>query len=245
MILSFPFFKKQNTLTQTTVDLHSHLIPGIDDGAKNIERSIELILSLQEMGYTKLITTPHISDMFPNTSKGILEGYETLKNELIKRNINMDIEVAAEYYADESFELLLKKKDILTFGDKKKYLLFEFSYFTEPHDLESLIYEIKLAGYTPVLAHPERYTYLHDSMDKYLNLKSMGVLFQINLNSLVNYYSEEVGKIVKHLINNGLVDFVGSDTHNRRHTKFLKTSLNHVLYKKVFKNNTILNDTLI
>ena len=244
MTLSFPFFKK-NRNTLCTVDIHSHLIPGIDDGAKDMERSIQLILSLKEMGYTKLITTPHVSDMFPNSSKIILDGYSKLKTELIKRNINIEIDVAAEYYADETFEVLLNKKDILTFGGNKKYLLFELSYFTEPQDLESLIQDIKLAGYTPVLAHPERYVYFHDSIDFYLNLKSTGVLFQINLNSIVNYYSDEIGKVVKALIHHGLVDFIGSDTHHKRHTSFLKTSFSHSTYRKIFKKNTILNDTLL
>jgi tyrosine-protein phosphatase YwqE len=227
-----------------TTDLHSHLIPGIDDGAKDMERSIELILSLKEMGYNKLITTPHVSDMFPNSSSTILEGYAALKCELKKRKIEMEIAVAAEYYADETFEALLKKRDILTFGEEK-YLLFELSYFTEPRDLESLVYDIKLAGYTPVLAHPERYVYFHDCMDDYKKIKAMGVFFQINLNSIVNYYSQDVTNTVKQLINLGLVDFVGSDTHHRRHLTFLEKSFSNSLYQRIFKKNKILNNKLI
>ena len=238
----FSFFKKQ-TKSLVGVDMHSHLIPSIDDGAKDMKRTIALILELKEMGYHKLITTPHVSDMFPNSSKKILDGYNDLKTELKKRKINIEVEVAAEYYADETFEKLLNKKDLLSFGDKK-YLLFELSYFTPHSNLDTLIQEIKLAGYTPVLAHPERYVYLHNSIDKYLHLKSLGVLFQINLNSIANYYSEEVTKMVKQLILHGLVDFIGSDTHHKRHTKYLKGSLSLSLYKKIFKKNTILNDTL-
>jgi len=226
------------------VDIHSHLIPGIDDGAKDMKRSIELISSLKKMGYTKLITTPHVSDMFPNSSETILNGYKELKDELKRQRIEIEIEVAAEYYADESFEELLKSKDILTFGGDKKYLLFELSYFTEPQELESLIQEIKLAGYTPVLAHPERYVYFHHSLDPYINIKALGVLFQINLNSMVNYYSDEIATVVKKLISNGLVDFIGSDAHHRRHLKFLEKSLKHTLYTQAVKKNTILNNTL-
>lgn len=243
MSMMFPFFKKERT-SLVDVDLHSHLLPGIDDGAKDMERSIELILSLQKMGYQKLITTPHVSDMFLNSSERILEGYKALKKELADRAIEIEIEVAAEYYADEHFEALLSKKDILTFG-KEQYLLFELSYFTPPQDLESLIYDIKLAGYRPVLAHPERYLYLHQDIDAYIMMKSMGVLFQINLNSIVNYYSDEVTQTVKKLITYGLVDFIGSDTHHRRHTKFLKESFSNTLYQKIFKHNKILNDTLL
>lgn len=238
----FQFFSK-GSHGLLNVDIHSHLIPGIDDGAKDIERSIELILSLKEMGYTKLITTPHVSDMFPNSSQTILDGYHLLCKELETRDIKIDLEIAAEYYADEGFDQLLKNKDILSFG-KKNYLLFELSYFTEPQDLESLIQEIKLAGYTPILAHPERYEYFHYTIQSYKDLKKTGVLFQMNLNSLVGYYSKTIEKVAKQLIQEGLVDFLGSDTHHRRHIRFLKESLNSATYKTLFKKNTILNNTL-
>lgn len=241
--MTFPFFSNRNRQSLVSVDLHSHLLPGIDDGAKDIERSIELVLSLKEMGYKKLITTPHVSDMFLNSSSTILEGYSSLKRELKKREIEIEIEVAAEYYADDNFEKLLSKKDVLTFG-KEKYLLFELSYFTPPQDLESLVYDIKLAGYRPVLAHPERYVYLHNNIEEYKAIKAMGVLFQINLNSIVNYYSTEVTEAVKELIVNGMVDFIGSDTHHRQHTKHLKKSFSDSTYKKIFKYNTILNNRL-
>lgn len=239
----FEFFHTKNK-NLVTVDIHSHLIPSIDDGAKDMARSIQLILSLKEMGYNKLITTPHVSDMFPNSSTAILEGYARLKSELKEQKIEIEIEVAAEYYADENFESLLKKRDILTFG-KEKYLLFELSYFTEPRDLESLVYDIKLAGYTPVLAHPERYVYFHDSVNEYKKIKAMGVLFQVNLNSIVNYYSQDVTNTAKQLIYSGLIDFVGSDTHHRRHITFLEKSFSNSLYQKIFKKNKILNNKLI
>ncbi len=242
MVLPFFSFKDKQSLVD--VDIHSHLIPKIDDGAKDIERSIELILSLKAMGYNKLITTPHVSDMFLNNSQTILEGYKKLKEELVQRKIEIDIEVAAEYYADEHFEALLAQGDILTFGGKEKYLLFELSYFSPPLDLESLIYDIKLAGYRPVLAHPERYMYLHDSIDKYRDIKNMGVLFQINLISIDGYYSSEVTQAVKELIVNGMVDFIGSDTHHRQHLKHLKKSFSNGLYKKIFKYNKILNNII-
>jgi tyrosine-protein phosphatase YwqE len=238
--LSCLFHQKKNLLS---TDIHSHLIPSIDDGAKNIERSIELILSLKKMNYTKLITTPHISDMFPNSSESILEGYNFLREELLRRKIDIEIKVAAEYYADEHFEFLLKERDILSFGNNR-YLLFELSYFTEHNDLETLIYDIKLAGYTPVLAHPERYIYFHSSLEKYKKLKEMGVLFQINLPSVVNYYSSDITKIVKKLISNGLVDFIGTDTHHRGHIKALKSVFSSSSYSKIFKKNIILNDTI-
>jgi len=234
-----------NNQSLVSVDIHSHLIPNIDDGAKTIEKSIELILDLKEIGYKKLITTPHISDMFPNSKETILNKFEKLKSEVKKREIEIELEIAAEYYVDETFDRLLKEKKILSFG-KENYLLFELSYFTKPQDLESLIYEIQLAGYTPVLAHPERYIYFHDSIDNYKLLKeTTDVLFQINIVSIVNYYSNEVTKVAKQLINAGLIDFIGSDTHQKRYIKYLKKSLSDSFYKKIFKKNIILNDILI
>lgn len=239
----FSFFGLNSKKLLSSVDLHSHLIPGIDDGAKDLETSLLLIKELKALGYKKLITTPHISDMFPNSSRTILEGYRILKEELSKQNIQIELEIGAEYYADEQFEILLESNDILSFG-KERYLLFELSYFTPPQDIDNLIYDIKLKGYTPVLAHPERYLYWHLDFNKYRELKEMGTLFQINLNSTVGYYNKDIQHIAEELITQSLVDFIGSDTHHMTHITSLKRSLNQALYKKIFKYNTILNDTL-
>lgn len=239
----FSFFGLNSKKLLSSVDLHSHLIPGIDDGAKDLETSLLLIKELKALGYKKLITTPHISDMFPNSSRTILEGYRILKEELSKQNIQIELEIGAEYYADEQFEILLESNDILSFG-KERYLLFELSYFTPPQDIDNLIYDIKLKGYTPILAHPERYLYWHLDFNKYRELKEMGTLFQINLNSTVGYYNKDIQHIAEELITHSLVDFIGSDTHHMTHITSLKRSLNQALYKKIFKYNTILNDTL-
>jgi len=240
----FSIFKKKPLANPLVVDIHSHLIPTIDDGSKSIDNSIELILALKELGYKKLITTPHTSDMFPNTTEIILNGYHRLIEELNKREIDITIEVASEYYADEHFDKLLDAGDILSFGDKN-YLLFELSYFTPPHDLEDLVYEIKRKGYTPILAHPERYLYLHDSLDRYRDIKDMGLLFQLNINSISGFYNKDIQRVAEWLISNSMVDFLGSDTHHMTHIKNLKKSFKQSLYKKIFKNNNILNNTLL
>jgi tyrosine-protein phosphatase YwqE len=240
----FSFFFKKNQKVLTMVDIHSHLIPKIDDGATDIENSIQLILELSSLGYKKLITTPHISDMFPNSKKDILDGYDFLKKELNRRDINIEIEVAAEYYIDEYFLELLEKETLLTFGEKN-YLLFEFSYFTPPRDIENIIYDIILKGYTPVLAHPERYIYWHNKFNFYKELKEMGVLFQINLNSINGYYNRNIQQNVERLVKSSLVDFIGTDTHNIQHIKNLQKTLSLPLYKKIFQYNTILNNTLV
>lgn len=239
----FSFLQNKPIEILIKTDIHSHLIPGIDDGATDIEDSIKLISELYLLGYRKLITTPHISDMFPNKKETILKGYNLLKEELIKRDINIDIKVVAEYYINDYFLKILESEELLSFG-KEKYLLFEFSYFTPPRDVENLIYDIILKGYRPVLAHPERYSYWHDDFTKYRELKDMGLLFQINLNSINGYYNENVKKTVENLIKYSLVDFIGSDTHHINHIKNLKKVLSISLYKKIFKKNNILNDTI-
>ncbi len=237
----FSFLQRKKNRLLTQVDIHSHLIPGIDDGAKDMSLAIELAQELQLLGYKKLILTPHVSDMFPNSNGLIVEKYKELKKVFKEEGLFIEIEVAAEYYADEYFDTLLEQKDLLSFGDKN-YLLFELSYFTPPMDIDNLIYEINRAGYTPILAHPERYLYWHDDFSHYQALKEMGVLFQINLNSTVGYYNEAIQETVEKLIKNGMVDFVGSDTHHQGHLRSLKKSISSSLYKKIFKYNIILND---
>lgn len=227
------------------VDIHSHLIPGIDDGAQNMSESIALITKLKELGFKKLITTPHImSDKYPNNSEIITNGLKKLKKELVKRDIDIDIEVASEYFLDKHFLNLLKQRDLLTFGNN--YVLFELSYTSKPIFLESAIFEMISAGYKPVLAHPERYIFLHKNFEEYKWLKRKGLLFQINLNSFSGYYSKDVQKIANRLAEEGLIDFIGSDTHKERQLNHLQKNLNsHKVMEKIFKNNTILNESLL
>lgn len=239
----FPFFFNHHSKVLNVVDIHSHLIYGVDDGASTIDESINLIRELYLLGYEKLIITPHIGNNFPNNKKIILEKSNILKSELIKRDINIKLEIGAEYYIDDSFEKILESGEILSFG-KEKYLLFEFSHFTPPLDVENIVYDMILKGYTPVLAHPERYIYWHSNFAKYQELRDMDILFQINLNSINGYYNKDVQVIAELLIKNGMVDFVGSDTHNLTHIKNLKRVLISSYYKKIFKNNHILNDIL-
>ncbi len=226
------------------VDIHSHLVPGIDDGSKTMYDSILLISKLKELGFKKLITTPHImQDKYPNTSQIIRNGLKELKQKLLTKGIDIEVEAASEYFLDDHFLDLLKERDILTFGDN--YVLFELSYTNKPIFLESAIFEMISAGYKPVLAHPERYIFFHKNFEEYKWLKRKGLLFQINLNSFSGYYSKEVQKIANRLAEEGLIDFVGSDTHKMRQLEHLERNLHSKVIEKIFKNNTILNDSLL
>lgn len=237
------FSKKEKVnLEPLCCDMHSHLIPGIDDGAKDLEQSIEIIRAFKELGYKKIITTPHImSDYYKNTPDIILNGLEKVKNELTKNQIEIEVEAAAEYYLDENFEEKIKTKKLLSFG--KNYVLFELSMFSEPPNLANVIFELQVAGYTPVLAHPERYPYWHKSINKYDELRSKGILLQLNLLSLTGAYSAEVKKTAQKLISNQWIDFCGSDAHNKFHLQLLGENL-HLPYLHKLMALELLNKTL-
>jgi len=244
----FSFFKKKekvNYLKELIVDMHSHLLPGIDDGAKNLEDSVELILKLKELGYKKVITTPHImADSYPNNREIILDKLHIVQNELEKRDVDIAIEAAAEHYLDEAFLKNLESRDVLPI--KGEYLLFETSYISKPLNLEELIYEIKINGYKPVFAHPERYRYIKELEAEYTKLKELGVYFQVNINSLGGYYGKDAQKKSSFLLNKGYIDFLGSDTHNLKHINNLQeVSTIDSIWEKLFAKNKILNSSLI
>ncbi len=226
------------------VDMHSHLIPGIDDGSKTIDESIELIKEFVQAGYKKIITTPHImGDFFKNSANTIMPGLEQLRIRIKEENINISIDAAAEYYLDEWFiQKLQNKEPLLTFGEK--YVLFETSFINEPTQLHQTIFLIRSAGYIPVLAHPERYVYLYNDFSAFQKIYDMDVLFQLNINSLTGYYSKYAKKFAEKLIDNKMVDFVGTDCHGKRHTQGLMNAKKTQYYKKLQSLN-ILNNSLL
>ncbi|SFF23525.1 tyrosine-protein phosphatase [Thermoflexibacter ruber] len=242
-------FKKKKTIqvysSTIQVDMHSHLLPGIDDGAKDFEHSIQLIQSFVAMGYKKLITTPHImSDFYTNTPEIILDKLDKL-NDIIKNlHIAIEIEAAAEYYLDEGFITKLERKEpLLAFG-KHKYLLFETSYMNASPHFDYAVFLMQSQGYKPVLAHPERYVYLFDSLEKPKQWYDKGVLMQLNINSLSGYYSTSAKLLAEKLIDNKMVNFLGSDCHGERHIQAMKNTVSLPYYQKALKLD-LLNGTLI
>ncbi len=204
-------------------DMHSHLIPGIDDGSESLENSLEMIKEFASLGYTKLVTTPHImSDYFKNSPETILPGLDKVKQALTENNINITLEAAAEYYLDEFFIQKIKEKNILSFGNN--YVLFELPFMSEPPQLAETTFELQMAGFKPILAHPERYGYWHNNLEKLQEQKDKGVLLQINLLSVIGHYGPEVQKAAEKLIENNLFDLVGSDCHRIQHLEALKNA---------------------
>jgi len=238
------FFTKKIPLTKIFptdfVDIHSHFLPGIDDGAKNIEEAIELLTKMTSYGITNFITTPHvIGKVWNNSSDTILQKLETLREELEKRDLSyININAAAEYMLDNNFSKLLKDRDLLTLN--KDFLLIEMSYFFPPINLFELIFDIQLAGYRPILAHPERYAFYYNNFDMYEKLQKAGCRFQLNLLSLTGYYGKSVKKITEKLLEKNMIDFVGSDIHHEKHLNALKelgTKKNIRLLDPILKNN--------
>jgi tyrosine-protein phosphatase YwqE len=227
------------------IDVHSHLIPGIDDGASSMEESIELISILKEKGYKKLITTPHImSDYFRNSPEIILKGLEDVRKELARQKIDILIEAAAEYNLENEFEELIEDDNILSFGGDKKYVLFELSFYNEPSRLKDVIWNLKTKGYQPVLAHVERYPYWHKKWDKIEDMVNRDVKLQLNIGSLTGAYGPEVKNSAIKLIDEGLIDLVGSDCHNIRHIDMINHAITSPYFHKLCNQDNLINREL-
>ncbi|NIJ45724.1 tyrosine-protein phosphatase YwqE [Wenyingzhuangia heitensis] len=222
------------------VDIHSHLLPGIDDGAKDIEDSIALIEKLYAFGIKQFRTTPHVlGDVWENSSATIKEKEALLQAELKERGYHdIQISASAEYMMDNNFSKLLTNDDILTL--KGKYVLVEMSFFNAPFNLDDILFQIQIKGYTPVLAHPERYAFYHKDFSEYQKLIDAGCLFQLNILSLTPQYGKEITKTAQRLLKEGMYTFVGSDTHHKRHVKLMETLANQKTKKlltPLFENN--------
>jgi protein-tyrosine phosphatase len=246
MSLFSNLFKKKSLelfdLSIIGVDMHSHLIPGIDDGSRSMDETIAMLAKFESLGYKKIITTPHImQEVYPNTSEIINQGLNQVQETAKSLGLSIEIEAAAEYYFDDHLIELIKNRNVLSFGDA--YVLVEFSFHTPPIFENQLFFEMQMAKYKPVLAHFERYPYFHDSLDKAKEYREKGVNIQVNLNSLTGHYGPQVRKQAEKLIDANLVDFVGSDCHRMQHLMILEEHLSnpyfHKLEKLVLKNREI------
>lgn len=240
------FFKQKSTflrdlIPDNFVDIHSHLLPGIDDGATSLQDTLALILGLEKIGIKKFITTPHVmSEVWENKSLGIKNTLQSTISNLELPNIDKRFKAAAEYMLDEEFRELFKNEQLLTL--KGNYVLVEMSYISPSIQLYDILFELQSAGYQPIMAHPERYVFYHHSLDDYKKLKKIGCLFQLNMLSATDYYGEHVAKISNSLVKEGLIDFIGSDVHHIRHLEALNKKIvlkNYEYLTPIFQNNSI------
>jgi protein-tyrosine phosphatase len=233
----FGLFKKKEKKKEITfdysslvVDMHSHVLPGIDDGAQNLQESIFLVKQMMALGIKKIIATPHIMvDYYRNTAETINGALEILKAELVKEKLDIEVQAAAEHYFDETFEARVDDGKLMIMGDN--YVLFEFSFINKPLNTIPVIQKLRDLGYKPILAHPERYPYM--DLEQFKTLHDWGVDFQLNTISLTGYYGREAKKIAEDLIDNQLINFISSDMHHPRHAEAFKNALRMPYLEKV------------
>lgn len=223
-------------------DLHSHLIPGIDDGSKSLEDSLTMLKRFSEFGYKKVITTPHVmSDFYKNTPEIILSGLETVRQGIKKAGIEIEIDAAAEYFLDRYFEELIEQKELLTFGDN--HVLFELSFSVEPPRVKEAIFNLQTQNYKPIMAHVERYPFYFNDFEKIEDFRSRGCLIQLNINSLSGQYGPAVKKMAEDLIDRDLIDVIGSDCHHVGHLNLMQKVRKNPHLHKIINNPKLLNKT--
>ncbi len=226
------------------IDMHSHLVPGIDDGASDVQASIELIEGLQKLGINQSIATPHIiGDLYRNTNDTIEAALKLLQAELDSRNNNFKIRAAAEYQLDDYFiQLLRDKVPLRTLKDN--IILTEFSWLSRPEKVDEICFEILTEGYKPILAHPERYAYFHNEFKMYEDLKEKGFLLQLNLLSLTGHYGPAVAKVAKQLLKEGLISYIGTDLHHPQHLQALSDFKTRKTFYEHLQGHSFLNEEL-
>lgn len=198
-------------------DIHLHVIPGIDDGAQDVDSAITLVTDLAEMGIKHIIATPHVTAVtFENTRQSIAGPFEELRTAMDARGLSeIELKHAAENRIDELFIRNLNNNDFITYPNK--YILIENPFVQEPWDLENTIFELKVRGYNPIMAHPERFVY-YLTKPKRLEELHRHIPFQVNLLSLAGHYGKTIKKFAEKLAEAGMIDLIGTDTHCREHT---------------------------
>jgi tyrosine-protein phosphatase YwqE len=246
----FSIFSKKKPLEKFPferlgTDMHSHLLPGIDDGSPDTETSLMLIRGLQDLGYRRFITTPHVmEDLYRNNKSTIQEAYKRLKESIdLQPGFDVDIRYAAEYLLDGNVDnMLAKNTQMLTLKDKM--VLVEVSFVSPPLHFKEVLFELQMKGYQPVFAHPERYGFYHAKPSEYEEIRDMGCLFQCNLLSFSGYYGAPVRQAAEYLVKKGLVDLLGTDIHHEKHLHALQAleltpSLSQLLEQQGVMNSSL------
>lgn len=242
----FSFIKSKSTIPASLqvlkADIHSHLLPGIDDGAPSMDHTIGMLRKMEDLGYKKLILTPHVmSGVYDNTKEIIVSRLNEVKAVVEELGIELELEASAEYFFDETFLKRIEVRDLLPFHHN--HILFEFSFHTKPDRYEEAIFQLKTAGYQPVLAHYERYHYFHNNAEMVNQIKNLGCLIQVNWLSFTGHYGPEVKKQALKLFNQNSIDVLGTDCHRIQHLdlleQFLKTPTASKLLDRTYLNQQI------
>ena len=221
----FEIFTKKQFLVDSLdnfVDVHNHILPGIDDGAGDVEESMALIAGFSEFGVNRFVASPHIMhSLYPNTPDTIAAALNRLKRALWEKgHKDVALDAGAEHMIDDNFESLLESGGVMPL--RNAYLLVEMSFLQAPINFDQAIIKVASKGYYPILAHPERYKFLHLRSGKYRKFREQGISLQLNLLSLCDYYDKDVQKMALKLLDEGLIDFVASDVHRLQNLEILK-----------------------
>lgn len=243
----FNFFKKKKSEPVELffhTDIHCHLVPGIDDGQKEAVPAAELVAREYAWGIRRIITTPHVTqDTFENTPDTIGNAFEKLRAAVEANGTDIELLHSAEYRIDGFFQAQLEAGNVNPMPNN--YLLVENSFVQEAWHLDEFLFDLKLKGFRPILAHPERYTYYHGKRQRYEQLHNAGTLFQVNLLSLAGHYGKDVKHMAEYLVENNMVDFLSSDMHNLNHCEAIEAYIGSKDYKRHAAHLAprILNDT--
>lgn len=219
-LLSNKVLVKESGLLEGFCDYHSHLLPGVDDGGQEMAETLSILGLWEGVGIKEVWLTPHMMEDIPNTLAELTQRFETLKTTYTGP---IRLHLASENMMDRLFLDRLEKRELLPIGNRKAHMLVETSYYNPPMDMEAIINSLKEKDYVPVLAHPERYQYM-DKAD-YLKWKQKGVLLQLNVPSLIGAYGPMVQKKAKLLLEEGMYDYCGTDTHSLSSAELFLDSL--------------------
>lgn len=213
-----------------TCDIHSHILPGVDDGIQDDQEAVNVLRKYQENGIAQVVFTPHVdTGMFPKNNESFLKERFKSFMDILPEDLHIQIHMAAEYMCNETLKI---GKDLLILG--KTGVLIEMSYFFQYPYIKETIFALMTAGYKPILAHPERYIYLAKKMDAFDKFMDMGCLFQLNLLSLSGVYGIRSKEIMHYLLRENMYSYAGSDVHSHRQFQRLKdTRLSTKLAAKV------------
>ncbi|WP_343522481.1 CpsB/CapC family capsule biosynthesis tyrosine phosphatase [Pedobacter sp.] len=245
----FNFFSRKNKVTDISwlgVDMHSHILPGIDDGSPDVETSVRFVKALSDLGFEQLIATPHIfKELYPNTHESINQAKNDLQIALDQANIATRLSAGAEYMVDQDFTL-----DLHLCPLDQKHLLIEMSYLNESPGISQTIFDVEIKGYKPILAHPERYTFYFKDKSRLKRFKEKGCLLQLNLLSVLGYYGKDVKQLADTLIKEKMYDLAGTDLHHDKHLNTLTEAIRSgklydLLGQYEFKNQEIFKSVLV
>lgn len=227
-------------------DIHCHVLPGIDDGSPDVATSVDLITGLQDMGIERIYATPHVAAVeFENTPETVANAFGRIKGALSAAGVEMPLEHSAEYRIDENLQSILDNGQIMPYPDSEKHVLIENSWIQEPWNLEEIIFNLQMKGYSPIFAHPERFAYYHNNPHRLDELHAK-IPFQINVLSLAGHYGKAIKAMAESLLRKGYADYLGTDTHARRHLVAIREYLGtkDALRHRELSLPTLKNDTL-